>query len=99
MDRAIRQFDGLATALIDKAYARFTQAGKEITDNAINQLIDIPKSRFLGDEEETYRRRKEEDYPSNLLSEPFVILLSSWMVVLVAILLSQQHQQQLQQPL
>ena len=45
VDRAIRQF---APALIDKAATRFTQAGKEITDNAINQLIDIPKNGFLG---------------------------------------------------
>ena len=40
--------EGIAPGLIDIAATRFTRAGKELTDNAINQLIDIPKNRLKG---------------------------------------------------
>ena len=46
VDRAIRQLN--TPALIDRAAERFAAAGKDITNNAINSLIDIPKTRFLG---------------------------------------------------
>ena len=43
-----RHVEGIAPGLIDIAATRFTRAGKELTDNAINQLIDIPKNRLKG---------------------------------------------------
>ena len=48
VDRAFQNLDGIAPALISRAIAELTTAGKEITDNAINQLIDIPKNRIKG---------------------------------------------------
>ena len=48
VDRVARHVEGIAPGLIDIAATRFTRAGKELTDNAINQLIDIPKNRLKG---------------------------------------------------
>ena len=46
--QAFHHVQGIAPELIDIAATRFTQAGKELTNNAINQLIDIPKNRLKG---------------------------------------------------
>ena len=48
VDRVARHVEGITPGLIDIAATRFTRAGKELTDNAINQLIDIPKNRLKG---------------------------------------------------
>ena len=48
VDRVARHVEGIAPGLIDIAATRFTRAGKELTNNAINQLIDIPKNRLKG---------------------------------------------------
>ena len=48
VDRAFQNLEGIAPKLISHAVAELTTAGKDITDNAINQLIDIPKNRIKG---------------------------------------------------
>ena len=48
VDRAFQNLEGIAPKLISHAIAELTTAGKDITDNAINQLIDIPKNRIKG---------------------------------------------------
>ena len=48
VDRVARHVEAIAPGLIDIAATRFTMAGKELTDNAINQLIDIPINRSKG---------------------------------------------------
>ena len=48
VDRAFQNMRGLAPEMIDRSADRLTRVGKELTDNAINQLIDIPKNRLKG---------------------------------------------------
>ena len=48
VNRVARHVEGITPCLINIAATRFTRAGKELTDNAINQLIDIPKNRLKG---------------------------------------------------